>query len=430
MEYDVIVAERNLIGLALKDTKNIVAARDRVHDSHFMSPIRREIWSSLMEHEYEAGDGDGLIVAVESVCAKTSFTKKELTTEIYECMDNTFSGLGPDHWIPVLSNQALRGDVLRVSNELGAVARATSSFNMIDKVESILGDLISKHSPPAQIMKFGDVLSEILAPGKGSQMRLLNTWIVDKLMGGIEKDSMTVIGGRPSEGKTTFALHVIRRFVKAGGTAGFISLEMNTHAIGKIICAAETQTDYKWWRTSMNFPSHTKEKIKEGMKEIDRYRNQLQICEPKSFSLPVIESTFNRMVMNGARMIVIDYLQLIEVAKVQTRYQQLSLITRRLKNLAREYSVPVILLSQLSRSNIKDKRKPSISDLRDSGSIEQDADNVLLLYSPPPQNEISVRVNEITVAKNRNGPTGKKSYSWNTSQRRFHEPDLYSLTEA
>jgi replicative DNA helicase len=266
---------------------------------------------------------------------------------------------------------------------------------------------------------------------------------VDRLLGGLHASDLVVLAGRPSMGKTALATNIAfhaasayreetdeegARKVVDGAVVGFFSLEMS-----------EEQLATRLLSEASGIPS---EKIRRGQLTHDEFQRVVQmtraletlkfyIDDTPALSMPALRARARRLKrLHGLGLIVVDYLQLLQpggARNQENRVQEISTITRGLKTLAKELSVPVIALSQLSRAvEQRDNKRPQLSDLRESGSIEQDADVVMFIYreeyylarQEPPQNsdkhldwedklKAVEHLAEVTVAKQRHGPIGK-----------------------
>ncbi len=245
---------------------------------------------------------------------------------------------------------------------------------------------------------------------------------LDRKILGLNKSDLILIAGRPGMGKTVFGLNLAHNScTKSNATAAFFSLEMSKEQIVQRLLAAHTNTDLTSIKSGKLDESDW-DRIKNGSEEL----SEMKFYIDDSFNLTVNEilSKARRLKMqSGLDLIVIDYLQLMESSKkTENRVQEISSISRALKQMAKELDCPVIALSQLSREVEKraDKR-PILSDLRESGAIEQDADIVMFLYRDDYYNDDSDKkgIVEITVAKHRNGETGTIEMVWKGEYMKF-----------
>ena len=255
---------------------------------------------------------------------------------------------------------------------------------------------------------------------------------LDSLTQGFQKSDLIIIAGRPSMGKTALSLNIASNVIKNSKLPVlFFSLEMSKEQIMYRLLAMETNINQMRLKNGKLYQSDWI-KLNKMIKIISKF--PLFIDDTFNLSIQDIRSKIKTILFeqNELGLVVVDYIQLMQnpKLKMENRVQELSQITRSLKTIAREFNIPIIGLSQLSRSveNRVDK-KPILSDLRESGSLEQDADLVLMLYknalntysSPSLQN---CKLIELIVAKQRNGPTGTVKLKFNEEQTKFYNNDV------
>ena len=243
---------------------------------------------------------------------------------------------------------------------------------------------------------------------------------LDELMGGLQPSDLVIVGGRPSMGKTSLVMNVARNAaISQGATVAIFSLEMSAETLVMRLISGESGVNYSQIRLGEHGESeerrimHAIGVLSEAPIYVDD-TPQLRVFEMRSKARRLF---FER----GVDMIIIDHLGLMQgEGRIENRVQEISFISRSLKGLARELNVPVIAVSQLSRaSEIRVTHRPQLSDLRDSGSIEQDADLVMFIYreeyytrkedwdTQNPDREYPEGIAEVIIAKHRNGPTGQ-----------------------
>lgn len=231
----------------------------------------------------------------------------------------------------------------------------------------------------------------------------------DKMTGGTQPSDLVIIAARPSVGKTAFALNMGAGHCKNNGTTHIFSLEMGTKQLLQRIISSEAHVDGQKWR-SMQFSADDYNKAINAIGEISSWN--MNIYE-NATTINDIKAKIRKSVTdqpNENHLVIIDYLGLIRtIGKYERRDLEVGAITRDLKLMARELDIPIILLSQLSRSvEQRQDKRPMMSDLRESGNIEQDADVVGFLYRDDYYDADSEKQNiiEIIISKQRNGPVG------------------------
>lgn len=249
---------------------------------------------------------------------------------------------------------------------------------------------------------------------------------LDNLIGGLQKSDLIILAARPSLGKTSLALDIAKNAaLKANASVGIFSLEMSRDQLVDRLIAAQGRVDLWRLRTgklSAEGDDSDFVRIRDAMEELSHA--PLFIDDAAMPTVMQIRAMARRLqAEHGLDLIVIDYLQLIKGnGYTDNRVQEVSEISRSLKGLAKELNVPVLALSQLSRAvEMRTGSKPKLSDLRESGSLEQDADLVMFIYREDKAKENSERQNiaSIMVEKHRNGPTGIVDLYFNAEQTSF-----------
>ena len=245
---------------------------------------------------------------------------------------------------------------------------------------------------------------------------------LDDITSGFQDGDLIIIAGRPGMGKTALALSMIRNAaLEADVGVGMFSLEMANHQLAMRLLCAEARVDSHFVRTG-KLPAKLWKNL--GLSAGDLEKAPIYLDDSPALTVLELRAKARRLkAEHNIGMIVVDYLQLMQGPRgVENRQQEISVISRSLKALAKELSIPVVALSQLSRAvEQRADRKPQLSDLRESGAIEQDADVVIFLYRPwvYSQEDEDEGKAEIIVAKQRNGPTGHISASFISKYARF-----------
>jgi replicative DNA helicase len=248
---------------------------------------------------------------------------------------------------------------------------------------------------------------------------------LDVVTQGLQPGELIVLAARPSVGKTALALNIARNAaVAARKPVVIFSLEMSKQSLVQRLICSEARVD-SYLLSTGQADSHAFQRIAQAMDTLTQA--DLWIDDTPALTIANLRARARRMKAQfGISLIVIDYLQLMHGGRQESRVQEVSDISSGLKAIAKELHVPVLALSQLSReSERRENKRPQLSDLRDSGSIEQDADVVLFLYREGMHKpEIDRSLTELIVAKNRNGPTDLIKLVFIESQTAFREPYL------
>ncbi len=247
---------------------------------------------------------------------------------------------------------------------------------------------------------------------------------LDSKLSGLQKSDLVILAARPSVGKTSLALDIVRHAaITHNIPVGIFSLEMSSQQLVDRMLAAESRVDSWKLRTGHGFVEADFGALQEGMSRLSKA--PIFIDDQPANTILKMRSTARRLKSEkGLGLVVVDYLQLMQPTNSRAKdnlVQQITEISRSLKQLARELEVPVLALSQLSRAVEQRGGRPRLSDLRDSGSIEQDADVVMFIHREDKQKQDSGRPNiaEILIEKHRNGPTGRAELYFDDKKTSF-----------
>lgn len=251
---------------------------------------------------------------------------------------------------------------------------------------------------------------------------------LDRILSGLQPSDMVVIAARPSMGKTALALNIAQNVAKAGKSVGIMSLEMSKEQLVERMFCSLLQVD-SWKMRTGQLTEGDFSRIGPVMDELNNYK--IFIDDSIGNSLPELRAKARRLQMeHGLDALIIDYLQLMSSGKANgnfnNRVNEISEISRSLKALARELRIPIIALSQLSRAvEQRPNKMPVLSDLRESGAIEQDADVVMMMYREDYYEEDSDRpgITDIYIRKHRNGKTGRVELMFKKEQMKFYDID-------
>lgn len=300
-------------------------------------------------------------------------------------------------------------DVARRCYENEAAAK-----DLLDDAERQIFD-IARMDKSSEASSISDVLQQTFEKidklrERSSRLTGLGTdfYDLDDMMGGLQPGELIIVAARPSMGKTSFALNLTERVAAQKHGIAFFSLEMSAQQIIQNMLCCRAQIDGQ----AMRKGRITDQQYRRLQEEAERlYEVPIFVDDAAGLSITQLRAKCRRLKQkHDIQLVVIDYLQLMTAGgKIESRQQEISTISRGLKQLAREIKVPVIALSQLNRDvENRDDHRPRMSDLRESGAIEQDADVIILLhrdeyYKPTEQN---AGLAQIIIAKQRNGPTG------------------------
>ena len=339
---------------------------------------------------------------------------------ITEVLNSEAVATNADYYIKKVSDSALLRRLIKASEEIG-----TLGYESLDDVDEALDEAekkilnVVKNRQSGEFRPFKDVLLEAqrnveeLSRSKGEVTGIASGFIdLDRLTAGFHENQLIIVAARPAMGKTVFSLNVAVNAALAGKSVAIFNLEMDAVQLANRMLASVGQIEGKKFMSG-NFNNNDWTRLNEAMSQLENAN--IYINDMTESTIGAIRSKCRRLASSetGLDLVIIDYLQLISGGKNYgtNRQQEVSDISRALKLLAVELHIPIIALAQLSRDVEKREDKhPVMSDLRESGSIEQDADIVAFLYresyyTKGEGNEGNAAISELIVAKHRNGRT-------------------------
>ena len=422
--------EQAVLGSMLIDPECIKDVMDKLQPGDFYLRQNREIFETIYSMFSYARPVDGITVAEE---LRKNGTYDEQTTRRYlaELMEITPTSANVMEYVKIVRDKALLRGVAIAASEITAMVQEGigTASDTLDAAEQKIfavrrGQSAQDMVPISRVLP--DVL-ERLGEMAESQRHMpgLSTGFsaVDAKITGLNKSDLLLLAARPGMGKTSLALNIALNVAKLSRkTVAIFSLEMSAEQLVTRILSGEALVENYRLRTG-NLRETDWQKIASAASVL----NQLDIRVDDNPMLSAADMNAKCRRLDNLGLVVIDYLQLMTSAgdksgRGENRQQIVSDISRMMKIMAKELNVPVICLSQLSRANEKrDDKRPMLSDLRESGAIEQDADIVMFLYRDDYYNEDSEKHNiaECIVAKNRHGETGKVELRWMPEYTQF-----------
>ncbi len=415
--------EQAVLGSMLIDAGCIKEVMDKLRPSDFYLRQNREIFETIYSMFTYARPVDGITVAEEMV-KRGTYEENVTRNYLAQLMEVTPTSANVMEYVAIVRDKALLRSVAQAASEITAlVQEAGDAGETLEAAEQKIyairrGQSAQDMVPVSAVLP--DVLDQLsaLSEDGGGQLSGLSTGLsaVDAKISGLNRSDLVLLAARPGMGKTSMALNMALNVAKSSRkTVAIFSLEMSKEQLVTRLLSAEALVENT--------------RLKNGnLRETDWVRiadastvlNQVDIRIDDNPMLSVADMNAKCRRLDDLGLVVIDYLQLMTSAggrgySGENRQQVVSDISRMLKIMAKELDVPVVCLSQLSRANEKrEDKRPMLSDLRESGAIEQDADIVLFLFRDDYYNEDSEKRNiaECIVAKNRHGETGKVELRW------------------
>ncbi|MBQ2287913.1 MAG: replicative DNA helicase [Lachnospiraceae bacterium] len=422
-------AERAVIGSMLMDQDAIVTASEILSDEDFYQRQYGLLFEVMVELYREDKPVD-LITLQERL--KNKDVPPELTSIefIGGIINDVPTSANIKHYAQTVSEKALLRRMIKATEGIANTCYLGKEpvDNILENTEKQIFDLLQKKSSEEFVPIRDVVLSvidkiETAAKHKGTVTGIpTGFYDLDYKTSGFQPSDLILIAARPSMGKTAFVLNLAQHIaVKNHVTTAIFSLEMSKDQLVNRILSMESKVDSQLLRTG-NLSANDWEKLIESAGEISKA--PLIIDDTPGISISELRSKCRKMKLeNNLGLVIIDYLQLMSGGKrSESRQQEISEISRSLKALAREINAPVIALSQLSRAcETRPDHRPMLSDLRESGAIEQDADVVMFIYRDDYYNKDTDKKNisEIIIAKQRNGPIGTVELVWLPNYTKF-----------
>jgi replicative DNA helicase len=400
-------AEQAVLGAILLDGEAMVTAMERLQSEDFYRATHQQIYASMVELA-ESNEPVDLVTLTAKLQDKKQLEDIGSVSYLAELANAVPTAANIDYYATIVEEKSMLRRLIRAANQIvsNGYANAEEVTDMLSDAEMRIME-ISQRRSGSGFVSIREVLMEVferveyLAEHKGGPTGVAS---------GFQKSDLIIVAARPSVGKTAFALNIAQNAgVRSKATVAIFSLEMGAAQLVQRMICAEANVDANRLRTGELKPEDW-QKLTMAIGSLSEAN--IYIDDSPSLNVAEIRAKSRRLKKEkGLDMIVIDYLQLIHGRGKggDNRQQEVSEISRTLKQIARELEIPVIALSQLSRGvEQRQDKRPMMSDLRESGSIEQDADIVAFLYRDDYYNKESEKegVIEIIIAKQRNGPVG------------------------
>lgn len=437
-------AEQAVIGAMLLDKIAISKVTEIVSSDSFYNTRHEIIFRTIMELN-EPNIGVDLVTLSDRLRRNNLLEEVGGTAYIVEIMSKTPSAANVEFHAQIVQERYLKRKLIEAAGRIitGCYEESTDAFEEIDSAESeiykIAEERIKKSYLPLSDLAHDawEIIEQLHLKDKLELTGIPTGYIdLDKLLGGFQNSDLIILAGRPSMGKTALALSIARNIAKEYQVpTAFFSIEMSAIQLVIRLISAEAQIDQHSIRTG-----NAKKKLDVILKHVGKLaRIPLFIDDSPMLSLLELRAKCRRMVIeHGIKIVFIDYLQLMHPPKAESREREISIISRSLKQLAKELKIPIIALAQLNRSvESRADKRPILSDLRESGSIEQDADVVMFVNRPevygiqtyedksPTENTA-----EVIVGKQRNGPIGTIKLAYRKDFARFENLAYHYIEQA
>ncbi len=426
-----IEAEQATIGAMLMDREAVQTAAEILQKDDFYYKKYGVIFEAMVDL-YNSGKPIDLVTLGEKL-KEMDMGEDVIGAEVFqEIISATATSSNVGHYANIVQEKSMRRRLIRLNDELSNLCYKNEEGldDILDTTEKKMFALLNSRNtsqfvPIKEIVLTALDRIEHLSKLSGAVTGVPTGFTdLDYRTAGLQPSDLILVAARPSMGKTAFVLNIAEyaavRSPKKVTTAIF-SLEMSKEQLTNRLLSMESHVDAQALRTG-NLEDAQWEQLVEGASMVAD--SALIIDDTGSISISELRSKCRKYKLEyNLGLVIIDYLQLMSGGKAESRQQEISSISRALKGLARELNVPVIALSQLSRAvESRPDKRPMLSDLRESGAIEQDADVVMFIYRDEYYNKDESEDKgkaEIIIAKQRNGPVGTVKLKWDPQYTRF-----------
>jgi len=430
--------EKAVLGGLMLETEKYDAVSLLIQFSDFEGQDHQSIFQSMGELVYANKPLDPLTVS-DRLDNKNLLTRAGGKNYLIELASSSPSAANLDAYAEMIRQKSISRKLMKINSEISQLIvnpQGKDAAALLDEAETKIFSLNDEASRTASSIQKLDVLipqsidklNQIANSGSSLLGSSTGYKDLDSKLQGLQNGDLIIIAARPSMGKTALSMNIVENFLLnkeiEGGVLAF-SLEMPAESLTTRLLASNAKIDQQKVRSASMNQNDLKRFMESSsrLKDLPLYIDDSSMLSP--MELRARARRIHRQEPNGLSLIVVDYLQLMQLpASVENRVNQISEISRSLKMLAKELNVPVVALSQLNRAvEQRPNKRPIMSDLRDSGAIEQDADVILFIYRDEVYNEDSEEGNkaEIIIGKQRNGPIGKVNLTFLKEFTRFED---------
>ncbi len=427
-------AEQALLGSMMIDREAVYIAMETVQADYFYKEAHRIIYNALLNLEAR-GEPVDMITLTEELRQENNLEKVGGVSYIATLANMVPTAANARYYANIVEEKAILRSLIRFANNLASrcYEDVEDTHELLDSAEQNILEIAGRRNigglvPIKQVL--GDTLEKIeyLSSKKGSITGVPSFFTdLDNMTSGWQPSDLIIVAARPSMGKTSFCLNIaLNAAIRAKTPVAIFSLEMSREQLVQRLMSSEAMIDQHKLRTGRLLDEEWV-RLTKAVQPLSTAN--LYIDDTPAISILELRARARRLkAEKGLGLIVIDYLQLMQLGRRnENRQQEISEISRSLKALARELNVPVIALSQLSRAvEQTSEKKPALSHLRESGALEQDADLVMFIYRDEYYNPNTDRpgIAELIIAKHRNGPTGTVELGFIKEFTKFVNLDL------
>lgn len=422
-------AEQSVLGAMIVNKEAINTAIEKLHTDDFYKEANKEIYEAII-NLFNRNEPVDLITLSEELKKRGTLENIGGVTYLADLSGSVATTSNVKYYCEIVEEKAILRRLIQSCDEIMSKSYENSEEvnSIIEEAEKNIFDITQgRHregfAPLKDVLLDSFSKIEEMAAHQGELTGLTTGFIdIDSKLSGLQKSDLILLAARPSMGKTALGINIATNAaLKAGVSVGVFSLEMSKEQLVQRMISSVAHVDLQKIISG-------KLSEEEWLKIIDAMgplsKANVFIDDTAGISLTEMKAKCRRLkIEKGLDLVLIDYLQLMQIGgRQESRQQEISAISRGLKALAKEMECPVIALSQLSRApELRSDHRPILSDLRESGAIEQDADVVMFLYRDEYYDEDSDKKNigEVIIAKHRNGPTGTVDLVWKKEFTKF-----------
>jgi len=417
-------AEISVLGALLLDKDAVISVAEFLHPEHFYDERHKVIYECVLELYDNRAPVDVLTVS-EKLKEKKILKELGGVSYLADMANRVPTAAHVEHYGKIVKDQATKRSLLNAATKLVDLSmdEGLAADELLDKAESEVFSLTQKHiagsftSVKTALADSFDRLDELHKMDSGLRGVPTGFSDLDNLLAGMQRSNLIILAARPGVGKTTLAMNVAHHLaVDYKRPVGYFSLEMSREELVDRLLVAQADID-AWKLKTGKLSEDDFAALSNAMGVLAEA--PIYIDDTPGLSILEMRTKARRLQVEvGVELIVVDYMQLGKSRNLENRVQEVAEISQGLKNLARELKIPVLALSQLSRAvEQRGTKRPVLADLRESGSIEQDADVVMFLWREDDDNQEKIYLD---IAKHRNGPLGQVEFHFRGDRIRFY----------
>lgn len=424
-------AERSVLGAILIDSSAINLVAEFLKPEHFYDPTHQLIFQSMLSL-FEKQQPIDIVTLVNQLKTEGNLKKIGGKSYLSDLIDTVPTSANIEKYGQIVKDHFTKRKLIEISSRTveKAFDEQAEVKKLLDGVETEIFSLSQEHLHRdfihlrEALAESFERLEELMKSGTHFRGIPSGYEELDKKLAGFQPSNLIILAARPALGKTSFALNIAANVaIKNKFPVGFFSLEMSKEELVDRLLVSAADID-AWRLKTGRLSDEDYQKITEAMGELSEA--PIFIDDTPGISILEMRAKARKLkARNDLKLLIVDYLQLADAGRrFDSRVQEVSFVSQGLKNLARELKIPVIAISQLSRAvEQRGTKKPQLSDLRESGSIEQDADVVLFLYQEEESEDLldqNKRLVKVSIAKHRNGPIGEIDLLFRGDRVRFY----------